>query len=54
MRENGVPRDTTWAFLNMPPHFAARSLLAFKILRIDFADRPPLLPDTSSAGKTKP
>jgi hypothetical protein len=48
VRENGVPQDTSWAFLNMPPHFAARSLLAFKLLRIDFTDRPPLLADTSS------
>ena len=48
VRENGAVQDTTWAFLNMPPHFSARSLLAFKIMRIDFADRPPLLADTSS------
>jgi len=54
VRENGVVQDTTWAFLNMPPHFSARSLLAFKIVRIDFADRPPVLADTSSTRKPKP
>ena len=50
VREEGVVQDTTWAFLNLPPHFSARSLLAFKIVRIDFADRPPVLADTSAAG----
>ena len=50
VREDGLPRDTTWAFLNMPPHFAARSLLAFKILRIDFTDRPPLAADSTVLG----
>jgi hypothetical protein len=58
VRENGVLQDTTWAFLNMPPHFSARSLLAFKIMRIDFADRPPVFADTSStaapAARTAP
>ena len=53
VRESGVPMDTTWAFLNMPPHFAPRSLLAFKVIRIEFADRPPL-PDTSAARKPAP
>jgi hypothetical protein len=48
VREGGAPTDTAWAFLNMPPHFAPKSLLAFKVMRIDFADRPPL-PDTSAA-----
>jgi hypothetical protein len=51
VREDGVVQDTTWAFLNMPPHFSARSLLAFKIMRIDFADRPPVLADTSSTAR---
>jgi len=54
VREDGVPSDTAWAFLNLPPHFAPKSLLAFKVLRIDFADRPPLLADTSAAAKAKP
>jgi hypothetical protein len=54
VRENGVARDTSWAFLNMPPHFSARSLLAFQLLRIDFADRPPLLADTSAIAHPRP
>jgi hypothetical protein len=38
----------------MPPHFARNSLLAFEILRIDFAGRPPLLRDTTALGRPKP
>jgi hypothetical protein len=53
VREQGVPQDTTWAFLNMPPHFARNSLLAFEILRIEFADRPPLLRDSTDLGRPK-
>lgn len=49
VREKGVPQDTTWAFLNMPPHFARKSLLAFTIARIDFKDRPPILAGDSTA-----
>ena len=54
VREGGVPQDTTWAFLNMAPHFMRNSLLAFEILRIDFADRPPLLRDSTALGRHKP
>ena len=35
-------------------HFAAKSLLAFKLLRVDFADRPPLLADTSALAHPRP
>ncbi|MBI5710479.1 MAG: hypothetical protein HZC42_09280 [Candidatus Eisenbacteria bacterium] len=48
VREKGVPQDTTWAFLNMPPHFARKSMLAFQVLRIDFADRPPIVSGDST------
>ena len=51
VRQNKVPQDTAWAFLNIPPHFGSKSLLAFKVLRIDFAGAPPLLADTT---KTAP
>ncbi len=27
--------DTTWAFLNFPPHYSARSFFTFKLLEID-------------------
>lgn len=49
VREKGVPQDTAWALLNMPPHFAQKSMLAFKIARIDFINHDPVLPDTTKA-----
>jgi len=51
VREKKVPQDTTWAFLNMPPHFGRKSMLAFKIVRVDFEGAPPLLADTTHAEK---
>ncbi len=54
-----VPQDTTWAFLNFPPHFARKSLLAFRVLRVDFVDhasievdttRTPMMPPTMPPG----
>jgi hypothetical protein len=54
VRQNKVPRDTTWAFLNMPPHFARKSLFAFHVVRIDFVGRPPLLADTTAAAPESP
>jgi hypothetical protein len=51
VREKGVPQDTVWAFLNMPPHFARKSLLAFMVGRIDFKGRPPLLSGDSTASR---
>jgi len=47
VRKKGVPQDTTWAFLNMPPHFARRSMLAFQVVRVDFEGRPSVTADTS-------
>jgi len=39
--QKDVPQDTTWALLNMPPHFARKSMLAFRAVQIDFvAARP--------------
>ena len=29
VRRKGTPTDTTWAFLNLPPHFSKQSLIAF-------------------------
>jgi hypothetical protein len=54
VKENGAAKDTTWAFLNMPPHFARNSLLAFKIARIDFLGREPILADTTHAAPAAP
>jgi hypothetical protein len=47
VKQRGVPRDTTWAFLNFPPHFAPKNILAFQILRLEFPDRPPMGPRDS-------
>ena len=50
VKEKGVPRDTSWAFLNFAPHFATKNILGFQILRIEFLGRPPLVaPDTAAA-----
>ncbi len=47
VRLKGVPQDTVWAMLKMPPHFARKSLLAFKVLRIEMQGREPIVnPDS--------
>lgn len=51
--KNGVPHDTSWAFFNMPPHFSARSELAFVATRIEFTNRPPLVSNDSLAIKIR-
>lgn len=51
VREKGVPQDTVWAFFNMPPHFARKSLLAFMVGRIDFKGRPPMIVGDSTASR---
>lgn len=50
--QKGVPQDTTWALLKMPPHFARKSFFAFQIVRLDFQDGPPILADTTAAPPT--
>ena len=42
VRKNGVPQDTSWAFLNMPPHFSPRSLIAFLAVRATFENHAPV------------
>jgi hypothetical protein len=49
VKEKHVPQDTTWAFLNSPPHFARKSMLAFQILRIDFKNHEPVVRQDSVA-----
>ncbi len=49
-----VPQDTVWAFLNMPPHFAMKSLLAFRVIRVDFVGRASIMVDTTRAGPAMP
>jgi len=54
VKDKGAPHDTSWAFLNFPPHFSARAVLAFQVLRIDFENHEPVLHkalrDSSSGG----
>jgi hypothetical protein len=54
VKQKKVPQDTSWAFLRVPPHFARTSLLSFQILRIDFADRPPVVNPDSTSGAAAP
>ena len=54
VRKGKTPQDTTWAFLKSPPHFGAHSYFAFQVLRVEFADHEPLLPDTSLAKPAAP
>jgi hypothetical protein len=49
VRKGNVPQDTSWAFLNMPPHFGRRAYFAFHVVRIDFTGHEPMLADTVSA-----
>ncbi len=53
IKQKGAVRDTVWAFLNMPPHFAPRSLLSFRVVGMTFADHAPVpaLPPDSSAAR---
>lgn len=48
--QKGVPQDTVWAMLSMPPHFARNSLLAFQIRRLELKNRAPILPPVAPAG----
>lgn len=47
----GKPQDTTWAMMSLPPHFTRRSFLAFKVMRIDFVGRQPIVVDSVQAYK---
>ena len=55
VRRKGVATDTSWAFVNFPPHFSPRSLLSFRVVQVDFFNRPSItvVPDTSGAEKPK-
>jgi hypothetical protein len=52
--QKGVPQDTAWALLNLPPHFARKSMLAFRATKIEFAGRPPMYPDTTKVSQMMP
>lgn len=51
VRDKGKAVDTTWAMLSMPPHFTRRSFLAFRVMRIDFDGREPMLADSAAVAK---
>jgi hypothetical protein len=51
--KNGAPDDTAWAFLNMPPHFARHSMLAFRLTRLTFDNHPPLEARVDSTARAK-
>lgn len=54
VREKGVPQDTTWALLDMPPHFGRKSMLSFQMTKIEFTSGKPLVAKQGSpqrAGK---
>jgi hypothetical protein len=42
VKRSGQPQDTSWAFLNMPPHFARKSLVAFIATRVTFDNHEPI------------
>ncbi len=42
--QKGAAMDTTWALLDMPPHFGRKSLLSFQVVRIDYTSGKPVLP----------
>lgn len=56
VKENGAVQDTSWAFLNFAPHFSAKSVLAFQVLKIEFENHPPVEArrDTTAAAKAHP
>jgi hypothetical protein len=49
VRRHGTPEDTTWAFLNLPPHFARKSLLAFLATQATFENHAPVVSKDSLA-----
>lgn len=49
VKKGNVATDTTWAFFNMPPHFARTSMLAFVATEITFTNRPALVSQDSLA-----
>ncbi len=42
VRRGGKAQDTTWAFLNMPPHFAKKSLVACLAPHVSFEHPEPV------------
>lgn len=49
IRQKGVVQDTTWALLDMPPHFGRKSMLAFQLTRLDYTSGKPIVAKTTVA-----
>jgi len=43
VKEKGVLQDTTWALLDMPPHFGRKSMLSFQMSKIEYTSGKPLV-----------
>jgi hypothetical protein len=50
VKESGVTQDTSWAFANFPPHYSRRSLLSFRLVRIEFVDAPAIHVEVDTTG----
>ena len=49
VKQKKVPQDTTWAMMSLVPHYTRKSMLAFRVDRIDFIGRPPIVrPENTS------
>lgn len=53
VRKAGAPRDTVWAFLNLPPHYAPKSQIGFMATEIQFLDRAPIVSQDSTAARLR-
>jgi len=49
VKQKDTAVDTTWALLDMPPHFARRSLLSFQVTKIEYTSGKPILPRLATA-----
>lgn len=54
VKQKKVPQDTTWAMINMMPHYTRNSMLAFRVDRIDFIGRAPVVRPDSTSQMKKP
>jgi hypothetical protein len=48
IRQKGVGQDTTWALLDMPPHFGRKSMLAFQLTRLEYTSGKPIVAKTAA------
>ena len=55
IKEKGGVQDTTWALLDVPPHFGRKSMLAFQLARLDYTSGKPILAKsmTPAGGQAK-